>query len=446
MTKIYPFLTSFFSKLNLTFLLIFICTPLNVYADTLQTWIKPMSNLNTGDTAWVMISAILVLFMTIPGLALFYAGMVRKKSVLATMIQSFAICALVAVIWVVCGYSLAFTPNNAFIGGTERFFLRGMDVFTNQKLVTIYPGAPTIPESVFMLFQMAFAIIAGAIITGAFAERMKFNAMLVFIAIWEIVVYVPTAHWVWGDGGWLAQDGVLDYAGGTVIHINAGIAGLVSAIMIGKRLGYGKETMAPHNLVLTLIGTAMLWIGWFGFNAGSALAADARAGMALATTQVAATTGALTWILIEVLHKYKPSALGLVSGALAGLVGITPAAGFVDVQGALWIGLLSSLICFWGATRLKYHLGYDDSLDAFGIHGIGGIVGAILTGIFVSEEIAGTASNLWIQIESVLITVVYSAVCSAILLWIIDKTIGLRVARDEERQGLDLVLHGERIE
>lgn len=431
---------------SISFLTLLVFYPLNASATELQSWIKPISELDSGDTAWVMISTILVLFMTIPGLALFYAGMVRKKSVLATMVQSFAICAMVAVIWVICGYSLAFTPNNPFIGGTERFFLQGMNVFTNQQLLTIYPGAPTIPEAVFMLFQMAFAIIAGAIITGAFAERMKFSSMLLFIACWELLVYVPTAHWVWSDGGWLAKDGVLDYAGGTVIHINAGIAGLVAAIIIGKRIGYGKEVIVPHNLVLTLIGTAMLWIGWFGFNAGSALAADARAGMALATTQVAATAGALTWILIEVLRKHKPSALGLVSGALAGLVGITPAAGYVDVQGALWIGLLSSMICFWSATHLKYRFGYDDSLDAFGIHGIGGIIGAILTGIFVSDDIASTSTTLWIQLESVLITIAYSGICSIIILWVIEKTLGLRVAKDEERQGLDLVLHGERIE
>lgn len=415
------------------------------FAD-LTAWIKPIQELNTGDTTWLMISTILVLFMTIPGLALFYAGMVRKKNVLATMAQSFASCCVIAILWVCVGYSLAFTPNNAWIGGIERFFLQGLTLWTEQGLLTIYPGAPTIPETVFMLFQMAFAIIAGAIITGAFAERMKFSALLCFVSAWSLFVYVPTAHWVWAEGGWLANDGVLDYAGGTVIHVNAGMAGLVAAIMLGKRVGYGKEVMAPHNLVLTLIGTAMLWIGWFGFNAGSALAADARAGMAMVVTQIAAASGAVAWLLIEVVMKHKPSVLGLASGAIAGLVGITPAAGFVSVQSALAIGAITSAICFVSATKLKYWFKYDDTLDAFGIHGVGGIVGAVLTGIFVSQEISATTTTLWLQIESVLITLVFSGLGSFIILKIIDKTIGLRVNYDEERQGLDLVLHGERIE
>ncbi|MDG2963179.1 ammonium transporter [Exercitatus varius] len=409
-------------------------------------WLQSISVISAGDTTWVMVSTILVLFMTIPGLALFYAGMVRKKNVLATMIQSFATCCLIAIIWVCFGYSLAFTPNIGLIGGSDRFFLNGLDLFTEKGLVTVYPGAASIPESVFMLFQMAFAVIAGAIITGAFAERMKFSALLWFVGLWSLLIYVPTAHWVWGPGGWLALDGVLDYAGGTVIHINAGIAGLVAAVVIGKRVGYGRESMMPHNLVLTLIGTAMLWIGWFGFNAGSALAADARAGMALVATQIATAAAALTWIFIEVCLKHKPSALGLASGAIAGLVGITPAAGFVSPQSALAIGAITSAVCFFTATKLKYWLGYDDSLDAFGIHGIGGIVGAVLTGVFVSTDISATDTTLWIQIESVLITIAYSAVGSAILLKLIDKTVGLRVDYDEERQGLDLVLHGERVE
>lgn len=409
-------------------------------------WLQSVSVISAGDTTWVMVSTILVLFMTIPGLALFYAGMVRKKNVLATMMQSFATCCLIAIIWVCFGYSLAFTPNIGLIGGSDRFFLNGMDLLTEKGLVTVYPGAASIPEAVFMLFQMAFAIIAGAIITGAFAERMKFSALLWFVGLWSLLIYVPTAHWVWGPGGWLALDGVLDYAGGTVIHINAGIAGLVAAVVIGKRVGYGRESMMPHNLVLTLIGTAMLWIGWFGFNAGSALAADARAGMALVATQIATAAAALTWIFIEVCLKHKPTALGLASGAIAGLVGITPAAGFVSPQSALAIGAITGAVCFFTATKLKYWLGYDDSLDAFGIHGIGGIVGAVLTGVFVSTDISATDTTLWIQIESVLITIAYSAVGSAILLKLIDKTVGLRVGYDEERQGLDLVLHGERVE
>lgn len=414
-------------------------------ADTTD-WLHPISEINAGDTTWVMVATILVLFMTIPGLALFYGGMVRKKNVLATMMASFASCCLIALIWVIFGYSFAFTPNNGFIGSTDRLFLHGLDLFSEEGKLTIYPGASSIPESVFMLFQMAFAIIAGAIITGAFAERMKFSALLAFVGLWSALIYVPTAHWIWGLDGWLASDGVLDYAGGTVIHINAGIAGLVAAIMIGKRVGYGREVMTPHNLVLTLIGTAMLWIGWFGFNAGSALAADARAGMALATTQVATVAAAFTWIIIEVILRHKPSALGLASGAIAGLVGITPAAGFVSVQSALFIGIITSAICFVAATKLKYWLGYDDTLDAFGIHGIGGIVGAILTGVFVSKDISGTDTTLWIQTESVLITIAYSAIGSFILLKLIDKTIGLRVEYEDERKGLDLVLHGERVE
>ncbi len=420
--------------------------PSAVLASETADWIRPMSDISAGDTAWVMVSALLVLFMTMPGLALFYAGMVRKKNVLATMVQSIAIACLISLLWVCFGYSLAFTSNNGFIGGTERFFLNGLNVFSESEQLTIFPGAATIPESVFMLFQMAFAIIAAAIITGAFAERIKFSGMLLFSALWSLLIYVPTAHWVWGPDGWLAADGVLDYAGGTVIHINAGIAGLVGAVIIGKRIGYGKEAMPPHNLVLTLIGMSMLWIGWFGFNAGSALAADGRAGMAMATTQVATATAALSWILTERLFGHKPSALGLASGAIAGLVGITPAAGFVSVQSAVAIGLISGAVCFWGATKLKYWLGYDDSLDAFGIHGIGGIIGAILTGVFVSTDITGGDASVWVQTKSVLITVLYSGVGSAILLFVVDKITGLRVEKDEERQGLDVTLHGERVE
>ncbi|MGR6980259.1 ammonium transporter [Testudinibacter sp. P27/CKL/0425] len=423
-----------------------LCAPATTFATETADWVRPMSEISAGDTAWVMVSALLVLFMTLPGLALFYAGMVRKKNVLATMVQSIAVACLISLLWICFGYSLAFTSNNGFIGGTERFFLNGLNVFSESEQLTIFPGASTIPESVFMLFQMTFAIIAAAIITGAFAERIKFSAMLLFSGLWSLLIYVPTAHWVWGPDGWLAADGVLDYAGGTVIHINAGIAGLVGAIMLGKRIGYGKEAMPPHNLVLTLIGMAMLWIGWFGFNAGSALAADGRAGMAMATTQVATASAALAWIITERLCGHKPSALGLASGAIAGLVAITPAAGFVSVQSAVALGAISGVICFWSATKLKYWLGYDDSLDAFGIHGIGGIVGAVLTGVFVSTDITGGDASLWVQIESVLITIGYSAVGSAILLFIVDKMVGLRVEKDQERQGLDVVLHGERVE
>ncbi|MGO3858278.1 MAG: ammonium transporter [Neisseriaceae bacterium] len=409
-------------------------------------WVRPYADLDSGDTAWILVSALLVLFMTLPGLALFYAGMVRKKNILATMLQSFSVAALVAVLWVVIGYSLAFTPGNPFIGGLDRFMLKGLNVWQANETLTIYPGAATIPESVFMIFQMAFAIISAAIITGAFAERMKFTALLSFTGVWLLLVYVPTAHWVWEGGGWLASHGVLDFAGGTVVHINAGMAGLVGALLLGRRLGYGKESFAPANLSLALIGTAMLWIGWFGFNAGSAFAANAIAGMALLNTQVAAAIGALTWLLCERVAQHKPSALGFASGALAGLVGITPAAGFVGPQGALAIGLATAVVCFWSVTKLKIWWRYDDALDAFGIHGIGGIVGALLTAIFFNSDLSNMNPSVLTQLVGVLVTVFYSAVVSGLILLLIDKTMGLRVSQDEERQGLDISLHGERIE
>ncbi|XDZ50404.1 ammonium transporter [Neisseriaceae bacterium CLB008] len=409
-------------------------------------WVRPYADLDSGDTAWILVSALLVLFMTLPGLALFYAGMVRKKNILATMLQSFSVAALVAVLWVVIGYSLAFTPGNPFIGGLDRFMLKGLNVWQANETLTIYPGAATIPESVFMIFQMAFAIISAAIITGAFAERMKFTALLSFTGVWLLLVYVPTAHWVWEGGGWLASHGVLDFAGGTVVHINAGMAGLVGALLLGRRLGYGKESFAPANLSLALIGTAMLWIGWFGFNAGSAFAANAIAGMALLNTQVAAAIGALTWLLCERVAQHKPSALGFASGALAGLVGITPAAGFVGPQGALAIGLATAVVCFWSVTKLKIWWRYDDALDAFGIHGIGGIVGALLTAIFFNSDLSNMNASVLTQLVGVLVTVFYSAVVSGLILLLIDKTMGLRVSQDEERQGLDISLHGERIE
>lgn len=413
-------------------------------------WWQPMSAINDGDTAWVMISAILVLFMTIPGLALFYGGMVRKKNILSTMMHSFSVTALISVLWVVVGYSLAFTEGNAFIGGFDRFLLQGMGVDVVKQATTIAPNAGTVPESVFMFFQMTFAVISVAIISGAFAERIKYSAMMWFSGLWFLLVYVPTCHWVWG-GGFMVEGGVLDYAGGTVVHINAGIAGLVAAIVIGKRVGYGKEAMPPHNMVLTLIGAAMLWVGWFGFNAGSAVAANASAGMAMAVTQISATVGALTWLLCEKLAGHKASSLGLASGAVAGLVGITPAAGFVDPQGALAIGFLTTLACYFAVVIMKHKLGYDDSLDAFGIHGFGGLVGALLTGMFFNNEISGSSATigtqLLIQLKDALITVVYSGTVSFILLKGISKCCGgLRVERDDEREGLDITVHGERVE
>jgi Amt family ammonium transporter len=314
------------------------------------------------------------------------------------------------------------------------------------KLTVNATLAGTIPESVFMMFQMTFAIITPALITGAFAERMKFSAMLAFMALWSLLVYSPVAHWVWEPGGWMFEKGVLDFAGGTVVHINAGIAGLVCAFVLGKRVGFGREAMAPHNLVLTLVGASMLWVGWFGFNAGSAVAADGRAGMAMAATQIAAGMAALTWMFAEWLAKGKPSVLGIASGAVAGLVAITPAAGFVDPKGALAIGAISGVGCYWGATSLKHMLGYDDSLDAFGVHGVGGIIGALLTGVFAVKEIGAVEGSVLTQLIGVLATVAYSLVMTFVILKVVDLVIGLRVTEEEEREGLDVVLHGERVE
>lgn len=410
--------------------------------------LQSFSVINSGDTAWMMTSTALVLFMTIPGLALFYGGMVRKKNILATLMQSFAITALVTVLWVVLGYSLAFTAGTPYIGDFSRVLLNGMSYMLDAKKLTVHPNAGTIPESVFMMFQMTFAIITPALIAGAFAERMKFSAMLVFMGLWSLLVYAPIAHWVWAPDGWMNGRGVLDYAGGTVVHINAGVAGLMCALVLGKRVGYGKESMAPHNLVLTLVGASMLWVGWFGFNAGSAGVSDGRAGMAMMTTQVATGAAALAWMFIEWLTKKKPSVLGIASGAVAGLVAITPASGYVGVNGALAIGLAAGLVCFWSATALKHMLGYDDSLDAFGVHGVGGALGALLTGYFADQNITGYAvtGSVATQALGVGVTVVYCAVVTFILLKLVDLVIGLRVTEEQEREGLDLALHGERVE
>jgi len=406
------------------------------------------SKINSGDTAWMLTSTALVLFMTIPGLALFYAGMVRKKNVLATVMQSFAICCLVTILWTVVGYSLAFTPGNAFIGGFSRVFLHGMNYIHGDKATTLTVShlAPTIPESVYFVYQMTFAIITPALIAGAFADRMKFSAMLVFMGLWTIIVYSPIAHMVWEPTGWLSAAGILDFAGGTVVHINAGIAGLVCCLVLGKRVGYGREVMAPHNLVLSLIGASMLWVGWFGFNAGSAVAADGRAGFAMLTTQIATAFAAFGWMFAEWLAKGKPSVLGIISGAVAGLVAITPASGYVGVTGAIVIGIAAGVVCFWSATWLKTKLGYDDSLDAFGVHGVGGILGALLTGIFAVKDIGGADGSILLQAKGVLTTLVYSGVVSFILLKVIDMVMGLRVTEEEEREGLDVTLHGEHVE
>lgn len=401
--------------------------------------------LNSGDTAWMLTATALVLLMTIPGLALFYGGMVRKKNVLDMTMQSFATCALMTVLWMVAGYSIAFGDGGAlqpYWGGLGNLFLTELDAAALSG---------TIPESVFMTFQMTFAIITPALITGAFADRMKFSAALWFLGLWMLIVYAPVCHWVWG-GGFLADEGVLDFAGGTVVHINAGIAGLIAAIVIGRRHGYGTDNMAPHNLTFSLIGASLLWVGWFGFNAGSALAANESAGMAMAVTQIASAAAALTWMFTEWALKGKPSMLGIISGAVGGLVAITPASGFVGPGGALAIGMVSGICCYWGAVWLKHALGYDDSLDVFGVHGIGGIVGAILTGVFAREAIGGTAgliegnpAQVWIQIQGIIATIVYSAVVSFIILKLIDLVIGLRVEEEAEIGGLDLALHGETV-
>ncbi len=404
--------------------------------------------ISAGDTAWMLTSTALVLMMTIPGLALFYAGMVRKKNILATLMQSFACTCVVTILWWVIGYSWAFTPGNAFIGGSTRWLMNGMAFVhgdTENKL-TVSHLALTIPETVYAMFQMTFAIITPALITGAFAERMKFSALLIFMSVWSLVVYAPIAHMVWEPTGWLNLKGVLDYAGGTVVHINAGIAALASCLVIGKRTGYGKEAMPPHNLSLTFIGASLLWVGWFGFNAGSAVAADGRAGMAMLATQMATAAAALGWMFAEWISKGKPSVLGIASGAVAGLVAITPASGFVGPTAAVIIGLVAGVICYVAATSLKHALGYDDSLDAFGVHGIGGIVGALLTGVFASKEISGSEGSVVTQLWGVGTTVVYGFIVSYVILLVIDKTIGLRVSEEREREGLDISLHGESLE
>jgi len=401
------------------------------------------AKLDSGDTAWMLTSTALVLLMTIPGVALFYGGMVRKKNTLAIIMQSFAITCLITIVWMVVGYSLAFDAGNAVVGGLGKMFLNGM---------TVNALSGSIPESVFMVFQMTFAIITPALITGAFADRMKFSSMLVFVAAWSILVYAPICHWVWG-GGFLGKANVLDFAGGTVVHINSGIAGLVAALVLGKRTGYGEVNMAPHNLVLSVIGASLLWVGWFGFNAGSAVAANGGAGMAMAVTQIATAAAALMWMICEWIVIKKPSVLGIISGAVAGLVAITPAAGFVDPKGALIIGLAAGIVCWWASTKLKLALGYDDSLDVFGIHGVGGIVGAILTGVFAAEAVGGAkglfegnAAQVGLQAYGVGVTIAYTAIATFIILKVVDVIMGLRVDDDAERDGLDLNLHGESVQ
>ena len=409
--------------------------------------------LNSGDTAWMLTSTALVLFMTIPGLSLFYAGMVRAKNVLSVMMQCFAITALMTVLWTIYGYSLAFDTTgmtkeainlSTFIGGFGKAFFNGV----GRDSLTL-----AIPETVFATFQMTFAIITPALIVGAFAERMKFSALLLFMGLWFTLVYAPVAHMVWsGDGALMWDWGVLDFAGGTVVHINAGIAGLVACIVLGRRKGYPTTAMPPHNLNFTLMGASMLWVGWFGFNAGSAVAADGSAGMAMLVTQIATAMAALSWMFAEWLHHGKPSALGIASGAVAGLVAITPASGTAGPMGALLIGLISGVVCFLASTKLKRALGYDDSLDVFGVHAVGGIVGAILTGLCADVALGGkglaegvsVGAQLWIQTKGALFTIVYSAILSYLILKLVDVVIGLRVTDEQETEGLDIALHDER--
>ncbi|MBL6456065.1 ammonium transporter [Belnapia sp. T6] len=414
--------------------------------------------IDTGDTAWMLISTALVLMMTIPGLALFYAGMVRKKNVLATMMQSFTITALVTVVWMVAGYSIAFGEGGPWFGDLSKLFLSGL-AENWDKPFTLGSGdgavAFTIPETVFLMFQMTFAIITPALITGAFADRMRFSAMVLFSVLWSLLVYSPIAHWVWHPNGWIFALGALDFAGGTVVHINAGVAGLVSALVLGKRVGYGHDNMSPYNLALAVIGAALLWVGWFGFNAGSAGGAGARAGMAMLVTQIAAGVAALTWLFAEWATKGKPSVLGAISGAVAGLVAITPASGFVLPVPALIIGVVAGLGGFWGATGLKHLCGYDDSLDAFGVHGVCGIIGSLLTGVFaygalsattaVPDGYSGSFDQFLTQVYATVAVIGYTAIASFILLKVTDVIVGLRVPEEEEREGLDVTQHGERI-
>jgi len=407
--------------------------------------------IDAGDTAWMIAATGLVLMMTIPGLALFYCGMVRKKNVLATMAQSLLCTMLCSVLWVVCGYSLAFNGDGALIGNLDKLMLRGID------MTSVAPSTK-IPEILFMAYQMTFAIITVALVAGSVADRMRFSAFVWFAALWLLVVYVPIAHWVWG-GGWLTPDatsmkpGILDFAGGTVVHLNAGIAGLVAAYVIGQRSGYGSENFAPYDLSLAVIGTGLLWVGWFGFNGGSALAANSRAAFALVATHLAASMGALTWMALEWWTRGKPSVLGMISGAVAGLGTITPASGFVLPWQGIVIGLLAGAICFWACTKLKQKVGYDDSLDVFGVHGVGGATGTFLCGVFAVAAIGETAGllegnpgQLLYQLYGIVSVAAWSGIATLILLKVIEFIVPLRVSKQSEIEGLDVTQHGEALQ
>jgi Amt family ammonium transporter len=411
---------------------------------------------SSGDTAWMLTSTALVLLMTIPGLALFYGGMVRKKNVIATVAQSFMMTCVVTLVWYFISYSIAFGTHpdanqNKYWGGAANFMLKGiaMDDAKGAHTYTIAGTAMTIPEYVYMMFQLTFAIITPALICGAFAERMKFSALLLFTILWSIIVYAPIAHWVWG-GGFLGADPthpVLDFAGGTVVHINAGVAGLVCALVLGKRKGFGVDNMAPNNLVYTMIGASLLWVGWFGFNAGSAVAANALAGAAMTNTQVATAAAAMAWMVVEWIERKKPTMLGMASGAVAGLVAVTPASGFVDPTGALLVGIAAGVGCYVGAVWIKKIFKYDDSLDAFGVHGIGGLIGALMTGLLASEAInpLSKGHSIITQAKGCIVTIVWTAVATLVILMICKFTTGLRVSEEDEVEGLDISLHGESI-
>ena len=405
----------------------------------------PVPHIDSGDTAWMLTSTLLVILMIVPGLALFYGGLARSKNMLSVLVQVFVVFSLISILWAVYGYSLAFSGDGNFFGSFDKLFLKGV---TPDSIGAL----PTVPEYVFIAFQGTFAAITCCLIVGAFAERIRFSAVLLFMAIWFTLSYVPMAHIVWG-GGLLAKDGALDFAGGTVVHINSGIAGLVGAYMLGKRVGHGREAFTPHSLTLTMVGASLLWVGWFGFNAGSAGAANGGAGLAFINTVLATAAATLTWSLGEAMHKGKASMLGAASGAVGGLVAVTPAAGFVGPMGAIVIGGLAGLVCLWGVSGLKRLLNVDDAFDVFGVHGLGGILGAILTGVFAAQSLGGTGgltpdsfsmgAQVWIQTKSVLFTVVWSGVVSFIAYKIVDLLIGLRVSEEEERQGLDISSHGE---
>lgn len=405
----------------------------------------PQASLNGADTAWLMTSTALVLLMTLPGIALFYAGMVRRKSVLNTMASVLVVAAAVSITWFAMGYSLAFTAGSSWLGGTSRFWFAGFDYLKEAGTVAVSHVAPNVPESVYAMFQLTFAIITCALVVGSFVERMRLSAVLWFALLWSVLVYAPIAHWVWEPGGWLAQMGVLDFAGGSVVHVNAGVAGLVCAYAVGPRRGYGRESFEPYSLALTMVGAGLLWVGWFGFNAGSAVAADGRAGLAMLVTHLAAAAGALSWMIGEWTTRRSPSLLGLCSGLVAGLVAITPAAGFVTPPAAVAIGLIAGLACYWGATALKRVLQADDSLDVFGVHGIGGIVGALLTGVFADSRISGGTGHLGVQALAIGAVALYSAIGTGLVLLVVHIVVGLRVSDETEAVGLDLGQQRERI-